>query len=270
MPKKYKTIAKGIRAKLIKMHSQSKASHIASSLSVTDILVALYFNILKLSPGKPKDKDRDRLILSKGHAASALFACLAARGFFPEKILEEYCVDAGRLPGHASINCVPGLEVSTGSLGHGLSIGAGMALAARHDRAKYRVFTVLSDGECQEGAIWEAAMFSGHHKLDNIITIIDYNKMQALGKSRDILDLEPFAGKWRSFGWAVKETDGHDIEGIIRALKKAPFAKNKPSVLICHTIKGKGVSFMENRLLWHYKSPDQKQAESALGEISCL
>jgi len=270
MAKKYKAIAKGIRAKLIKMHAASGASHIASSLSVTDILVALYFNILKLSPGRPKDKNRDRLILSKGHAASALFACLAARGFFPQEILEEYCADAGRLPGHASINCVPGLEVSTGSLGHGLSIGVGMALAAKYDKSKYRVFVVLSDGECQEGTIWEAAMFSGHHKLDNLIAIIDYNKMQALGKSKEILDLEPFAQKWRSFGWAVKETDGHNIEGIIRVLKKSPFAKNKPSLLICHTIKGKGVSFMENKLLWHYKSPDRKQMQSALGEIGCL
>lgn len=270
MAKKYKEIAKSVRSKLIKMHGASGASHIASSLSVTDILVALYFNILKLSPGKPKDKNRDRLILSKGHAASALFTCLAVRGFFPEKILGEYCVDGGRLPGHASINCVPALEVSTGSLGHGLSIGVGIALAAKYDRAKYRIFVVLSDGECQEGAVWEAAMFAGHHKLDNIIAIIDYNKMQALGKSKEILNLEPLAGKWRSFGWAVKEIGGHDIESIIKVLKKVPFAKNKPSILIAHTTKGKGVSFMENKLLWHYKSPDRKEAQSALEEIGYL
>ncbi|TAM36239.1 transketolase [bacterium] len=270
MVKKYKEIAKSARSRLIKMHAASGASHIASSLSVTDILVALYFNILRVSPEKPKDKNRDRLILSKGHAASALFTCLAARGFFPQTLLEEYCIDGGRLPGHASINCVPGLEVSTGSLGHGLSIGVGMALAAKYDREKYRVFVVLSDGECQEGAVWEAAMFAGHHKLDNIIAIIDYNKMQALGKSKEILNLEPLAKKWQSFGWAVKETGGHDIEAIIKTLKKVPFAKNKPSVLIAHTTKGKGVSFMENKLLWHYKSPDREQAESALGEIGCL
>ncbi len=270
MPEKYKAIAKEVRKKVIKMHAASLTSHVASSLSVTDILVALYFNILKINPRKPKDINRDRLILSKGHAASALFACLAIRGFFPEKVLDGYCADGGKLPGHASINCVPAVEASSGSLGHGLSIGVGMALAARHDRKKYRVFVVLSDGECQEGSIWEAAMFASHHRLDNIIVIVDYNKLQALGRSKEIVNLEPFVKKWQSFGWAVKEIGGHDIKGIIKMLKKIPFTKNKPSVVIAHTIKGKGVSFMEDKLSWHYKSPDQHEMSLALKEIDCL
>lgn len=266
----YKAIAKNVRKKLIKMHAKARVSHIGSSLSVTDILVALYFKVLKVNPKKPKDASRDRLILSKGHAASALFACLSVRGFFPEDVLEGYCVDGGKLPGHASMNCVPAVESSSGSLGHGLSIGAGMALAAKHDHRKYRVFVVLSDGECQEGSIWEAAMFASHHKLDNLIAIIDYNKLQALGRSKEVVNLEPFVGKWQSFGWAVKEINGHNIEGIVKTLKSIPFNKNKPSVVIAHTTKGKGVSFMEDKLFWHYKSPDQRETLLALKEIDCL
>ncbi|MDD4953902.1 MAG: transketolase [Candidatus Omnitrophica bacterium] len=264
----YKKIAAQIRARIIKMHAAACASHIGSSFSVVDILVALYFKALKISPDNCSCAGRDRLILSKGHAASALYATLARRGFFPDKVLDGYCVDGGTLPGHSTIGCASAVEVSTGSLGHGLSMGIGMALAARGDKSKHRVFVILSDGECQEGSVWEAAMFAAQHRLDNLIAIVDYNKIQAFGKTNEVVDLEPFRSKWSSFGWGVQEVDGHDFKEIIPALEKVPFRKNKPSVVIAHTIKGKGVSFMENRLLWHYRSPGSDELKRALKELA--
>jgi len=265
--KKYESKARFIRKKIVKMHTFSKSSHIGSSLSVTDILVALYFHILKIDTQNYKDKNRDRLILSKGHAASALYATLAIRGFFPVEVLDGYCIDAGTLPGHSTINCVPAVEVSTGSLGHGLSMGIGMALAAKYDNSNYKTFVILSDGECNEGSVWEAAMFASHHKLDNLIAIIDYNKLQAFGRNKEVINLEPFNNKWRSFGWETEEIDGHNLSKIIQTLQKVPFKETKPSVVIAHTIKGKGVSFMENQLAWHYKSPNQQELELAMEEL---
>jgi transketolase len=204
--------------------------------------------------------------MSKGHAASALYAILAKRRFFKEDILRNYCAD-GCLPGHATRDCVPGLEVSTGSLGHGLPIGTGMALAAKHDKANNRIFVLLSDGECDEGSVWEAAMFAGHHGLDNLVAIIDYNNIQAFGRTKEVLDLEPFAEKWRSFKWAAKEVNGHDLDDLMRTSLAIPFSMGKPSVIIAHTVKGKGVSFMEDTLTWHYKSPDKDQLSLALKEL---
>lgn len=266
--KKYKKIVTLVRKKVVKMHAASGSSHIGSCLSVVDILAALYFHILKINPKNHKDKKRDRLILSKGHAASALYAILSLRGFFPDKILDTYCIDGGKLPGHATINCVPAIEASTGSLGHGLSMGIGMALAAKYDHSHYRIFVILSDGECQEGSVWEAAMFATQHKLDNLIAIIDYNKLQAFGRTKEIVNLEPLSDKWSSFGWVPKEIDGHNLSKIIEAIEKVPFCKDKPSVIIAHTIKGKGVSFMEDKLAWHYKSPSQKELKIALKELN--
>ena len=268
--KNYEKIATNIRKKIVRMHTQSKSSHIGSALSVVDILVALYFHVLKIDPKNPKDKNRDRLILSKGHAASALYATLAQRGFFTEEILEEYCIDGGKLPGHSTIGCVPGVEVSTGSLGHGLSMGIGMSIAAKHDRRDYKVFVLLSDGECNEGSVWEAAMFAAHHKLDNLIAIVDYNKIQAFGRTNEVINLEPFRNKWISFGWAVKEIDGHNFSQIEEKFREVPFEKDKPSLIIAHTVKGRGISFMENELAWHYKSPNKKQLEIALKELGSL
>lgn len=261
-------LAKQVRRKILSMHAASGNSHVGSSLSVADILVALYFSAMKINAHNCEDRKRDRLLLSKGHASSALYAVLAKRGFFPKKLLNGYCVDRGMLPGHATINCVPGVEVSTGSLGHGLSIGAGLALAAKHDKNKSRIFVILSDGECQEGSVWEAAMFASQHKLDNLISIIDYNKLQAFGRNKDIVGLEPFSKKWAAFGWQVKEIDGHDMAKIIKILENVPFVAKKPSVIIAHTIKGKGVSFMEDNLAWHYKSPGWDELNIALKELA--
>ena len=268
--KDYRRIAQEIRKKIVRMIFRSQTSHIGSALSCVDILTVLYFRILHIDPNSPQDPGRDRFILSKGHAASALYATLAQRGFFPEEVLKGYCIDGGRLSGHSTMGSVPGVEVSTGSLGHGLPLGIGMALAARHDRNKYRVFILLSDGECDEGSTWEGVMFASHHKLDNLIAIIDYNKLQAFGRIEEVVNLEPLRDKWAAFGWEVKEIDGHNFTQIEEALCEVPFKKNKPSIIIAHTIKGKGVSFMENQIAWHYKSPDKEQLEVALKELGSL
>lgn len=210
---------------------------------------------------------RDRLILSKGHAAAALYAVLAERGFFPVVKLDDYDRHPTYLAGHPVAQKIPGVEFSTGSLGHGLGAGAGLALAAKNDKKSLRIYVLLSDGECNEGALWETALFAAHHQLDNLIAIIDYNKLQAYGSNKQILNIEPLASKWRSFGWAVKETSGHSISGLQKSLQSVPFTARKPSVLIAHTIKGKGVSFMENKILWHYHSPDEKEYQKALSEL---
>ena len=263
----YNQVSKDIRKKILKMLYESQTSHLGSSLSIVDILTVLYFKILKINPKNPFDENRDRFLLSKGHGAAALYATLAQRGFFSSKILDSYCKNGGKLPGHSTLGCVPGVEVSTGSLGHGLSMGAGMALAAKNDGRNYRVFVLMSDGECEEGSVWEAAMFASHHQLDNLIGIIDYNKLQAFGWTNEITALEPLKKKWQSFGWGVKEIDGHNFSQIEENLSQVPFEKGKPSLLICHTIKGKGVSFMENKLEWHYKNLSQAEYQKALKEL---
>lgn len=261
-------ISKEIRKKVLKMTYESRTAHIGSSLSCVDILNVLYFKILKIDPGDPLFEIRDRFLLSKGHAAAALYATLSQKGFFPENILEGYCKDGGKLPGHSTKGCVPGVEVSTGSLGHGLSMGAGMSLAAKRDEKNHRIFVLLSDGECDEGSIWEAALFSAHHKLDNLIAIIDYNKLQAFGRTKEVLNLEPFLDKWTSFGWQAREVDGHNFSEIEKVLSETPFREGKPSLIIANTIKGKGVSFMEDKLEWHYKNLTGEQYELALKELS--
>jgi transketolase len=266
-PKKLRRLTAEIRRDIVEIFASSGTSHIGSALSIVEILTALYFHILRVKPEEPQFKSRDRFVLSKGHACAALYATLAHRGFFDRGCLKTYCSDGSKLPGHVTLHTVPGVEVTTGSLGHGLSIGAGMALASKYDGTDSRVFILLSDGECDEGSTWEAAMFTSHHKLDNMVTIIDYNKLQSFGRVAEVLELEPFTDKWRAFQWAVREVNGHDLIDLIRALEDTPFEKDKPSVLIAHTIKGKGVSFMEDKLEWHYKSPDQQQAEMALKEL---
>ena len=256
-----------IRKSIVRMIGRAKASHIGGALSAADILAALYFRVLSIDPKNPKGEERDIFILSKGHCCSALYAALGERGFFPKEDLGNFCRDGSTMWGHVSRDCVPGAEATTGSLGHGLSIGLGMALAAKLKGMKKKVVVMLSDGECDEGAVWEAALCASQFRLDNLIAIVDYNKIQSLGSVEEVMNLDPLADKWASFGWSVQEIDGHDMENIVEAMEGLPFKKGAPSVVIAHTIKGRGISFMENKLEWHYKSPTPEQVESAILEI---
>lgn len=259
-------LARRIRSHALRMAHEARASHIGSCLSAADILAVLYAGVLRVDPARPDWPERDRFILSKGHAAAVLYAVLAERGFFPKDWLDSYCRDGSKLTGHVS-HLVPGVEVSTGSLGHGLPIACGMALAARRRRESWRVFTLLSDGELDEGANWEAILFAPHHKLDNLVVVVDFNGIQSFGRVKDVLDLDPLADKWRAFRWAVREVDGHDCDRLRDVLSCVPFETGKPSVVIAHTVKGKGVGFMEDRLAWHYKSPTAEQMDQARAEL---
>lgn len=260
-------LAKKIRIAVLKMSHHAKSSHVGSCLSIADILAVLYGRILHVDPDRPGWHERDRFILSKGHAGAALYATLALRDFFPLAWLEKYCDDGSFLGGHVTHHDVPGVEVSTGSLGHGLPIACGMALAAKRENRPHRVFCLMSDGECNEGSVWEAALFASHHKLDNLVAIIDYNQMQALGPTDEILDICPIGQKWASFGWSITRRGGHLHYSLHEALYYLPFETGKPSIVIAWTTKGRGVSFMENSLAWHYKSLDDNQLADAIAEI---
>jgi transketolase len=260
-------LANRLRRRAIKMIHRAKSSHVGSVFSSVDILAVLYEKILRIDPAQPDWTERDRFILSKGHASAGLYAVLAERGFFPDSWLDEFCLDGGRLAGHATHIGVPGVEVSTGSLGHGLPLACGMALVGKREGRPFRVFTMLSDGECDEGSTWEAVLFAPFHRLDNLIAIVDYNKIQSLGTVKEVLDLDSLAAKWRAFGWSVLEIDGHDFAQIEDALGEVPAQPGRPTCIIAHTIKGKGVSFMENKLLWHYRSPDEGELRLALAEL---
>ncbi|MFA7709778.1 MAG: transketolase [Candidatus Neomarinimicrobiota bacterium] len=260
-------LAKRIRIHTLKMISSGGSSHIGAAFSIVEILAVLYNDILKIYPDNPKSDRRDRFILSKGHAGAAVYATLAEKGFFNIEKLKTHYQDGSDLCGHVSHKGILGVDLSTGSLGHGLSVGAGMALAGRIDNKKHRVFVLLSDGECDEGSTWEAVLFAAHHKLDNLIAIVDYNKIQSLAPVAETITLEPFSEKWKSFNWAVQEVDGHNNNLLYDTLNNIPFYKDKPSVLIAHTIKGKGVSFMENQVLWHYRCPRGEEFEAALKEL---
>ena len=263
-----KKLAKVAREDIIRMSLHAKSAHMGGSLSCVEILVALYFKIMNIFPKEPENQERDRLIFSKAHDAKALYATLAERGFFGRKILEGYELDGGRLPGHTTRHCVPGVEVSAGGLGHGLSMAAGMAYVGKQDNRKFRVFTILSDGECDEGSTWEAILFAGHHGLDNLVAIVDYNKLQGFGFTKDVLDLEPFAAKWLSFGWEVKEINGHNFKEIVGILSKLPLKIGKPSVIIAHTIKGLGgVPIYMNKVSSQYRPPSEKEAKEAIKKL---
>jgi transketolase len=260
-------LAGRIRRHTLRMVHRARVSHIGGCLSIADLLAQLYGHWLNVDPARPDWADRDRFILSKGHAAAALYATLAEVGFFPGEWLDTYCVDGGKLGGHVSHDQAPGVEASTGSLGHGLPIGLGMALGLKRDHRSSRVVVLLSDGECDEGSNWEAALLAPHLGLDNLIAIIDYNKMQAMGRVEAVAPLEPLAAKWKAFRWTVREINGHDHAQIGAALAEAPFQPRRPSLILAHTVKGKGVSFMENEPVWHYRSPDDRQLAAALAEI---
>ncbi len=261
-------LAKQIRIGALRMTSRGGASHIASILSIADIVAVLYGQTLRVDPAQPRWPARDRFIISKGHAGAAVYVALAERGFFPASLLDTYFKDGSVLSGHFSHKEVPGSEFSTGSLGHGLPVGCGMAYAAKLQSGSQRVFVLLSDGECDEGSNWEAALFAPHHRLDNLVAIVDFNKFQSLDAVEKTLNLEPLADKWRSFGWAVKEVDGHDHAALQQTLGALPFEKEKPSCLIAHTLKGKGVSFMEqNPITWHYRTAKGEEFEAALKEM---
>ncbi len=259
-------LAMNMRINALQMIHDAKASHIGSALSICDIVATLYSSILKVDPNKPNWEERDRFILSKGHACVAVYAALAEQGFITKNDLKTYGKDHSFLMNHIS-HKVPGVEFSTGALGHGLSFGVGKALSAKMNKNNWRTIVLMSDGEIAEGSNWEAMMFAAHHKLDNLTAIIDYNKLQSLTTVEETLNVEPLEKKFTSFGWNVKEVNGHDTKELQQVLQKIPWQKNKPSIVIAHTIKGKGVSFMENSVDWHYKSTNQEQHERALKEI---
>jgi len=259
-------MARQIRRASLRMVSHARAAHIGSALSIADILAVLYGRVLCGRAEDPAWPGRDRFILSKGHACVALYATLARCGYFAEGLLDTYGAAGSMLMNHVS-HRVPGVEFSTGSLGHGLPFGTGKALAAYRLAESWRVFVLLSDGEMDEGSNWEAMMFAAHHQLDNLVAIIDYNKLQSLDTVANTLGLEPLREKGEAFGWAVREVDGHNYADLESTLASVPWMPGKPSLLVAHTVKGKGVSFMENRVEWHYRSPDQTLLLQALSEL---
>jgi len=255
------------RRKIIEISVRHRAAHLGSALSVVDILICLYFKILNINPQNPSWEDRDRLIFSKGHAALALYTVLVERGFSSEDVLNGFYTNGTELACHPVIGCMPGVEVSTGSLGHGLSMGVGLAYGMKLDQKSPKVFTIMGDGECDEGSVWEAAMAASHLKLDNLIAIIDYNKFQGFGEVKKVMGLEPLGDKWRSFGWQVKKIDGHDFGQILSAFEESQVEPGKPLIIIAHTIKGKGVPSLEGRLESHYENPAPDQLDNIFKEL---
>ena len=260
-------MAKQLRRHVITMIATAGSGHPGGSLSAADIVAALYFKIMRHDPNNPHWLDRDRFVLSKGHAAPVLYAALAECGYFPLEELSTLRKLDSRLQGHTDKTLTPGVEMSAGSLGQGLSFGIGIALAGKLNARDYQTYVLLGDGECDEGQIWEAAMAAAHFKIDNLTAIVDHNEIQLDGWNRDIMNLEPLADKWRAFNWHVLDINGHDISQILQAARKAKKIRQKPTVIIAHTIKGKGVSFMENNVDFHGKAPTPEQAEAALKEL---
>ena len=258
-----------IRRNALEMTHISRGSHIGSVFSMAEIIAVLYTGVLNVDPRDPRKPDRDRMILSKGHAGSAVYAALAETGFFPVEQLKTHYANGSILSGHVSHKGVPGVEVSTGSLGHGLGVGTGMALGAKMDGAEWRTWVVLGDGECDEGSVWEAALQAAQYGLDRLCAIVDYNHMQSLFTVEETLRLEPFEDKWRDFGWNARSVDGHDVRALQEACAwaKDQAGSGRPSVILAHTIKGKGVSFMENNILWHYRTPQGEEYDAALKEL---
>lgn len=259
--------AKHIRQNIVRMLTEAGSGHPGGSLSSADILTVLYFDEMRIDPKAPKMPSRDRFVLSKGHAAPVLYATLAERGFFPEDELWKLRKTGQMLQGHPDMKHTPGVDMSTGSLGQGLSAANGMALAAKLDKADHRVYALAGDGELQEGQIWEAAMSAAHYKLDNLILFVDHNGLQIDGSNDEVMTVNSIPDKFRAFGWNVQQINGHDIGAIKEALAAAKTVKGKPSVIVCETVKGKGVSFMENQVGWHGKAPSKEQCEQAIKEL---
>jgi transketolase len=262
-----KAKAAQIRMDLLKMIHHAKTGHTGGSLSNTDILTALYYRVMNIDPLHPKWVDRDRFIASKGHSVESLWCILADKGFFPKEELETFSQFGTKLIGHPN-NKVPGIEMNTGALGHGLAISVGMALAAKKDGKVYRTFCLMGDGEQAEGSVWEAAMAGAHYKLDNLVGIIDRNRLQISGSTEDIMGLEPLEEKWAAFGWNVVSIDGNDIEALIETFETIPTVVGKPTLVMANTVKGKGVSFAENVPHWHHHVPSDAQLEQGLRELS--
>ncbi len=260
-------VAKELRRHIIRMTGKAGSGHPGGSLSAADIVTALYFRVLRHNPEDPLWPDRDRFVLSKGHAAPLLYAALAESGYFPVEQLSTLRQIDSCLQGHTDCRLTAGVEMTAGSLGQGLSFGIGIALAGRLNKQSYKVFVLLGDGECDEGQVWEAAMAAAHFKLDNLIAIVDNNGIQLDGWNREIMNLEPFALKWQGFGWHVIEVDGHNLNQVVEALEQAKLAKAQPTVIIAHTVKGKGVSFMENNPEFHGRAPTPVEMEKALQEL---
>lgn len=256
-----------IRMDLLKMIHGAKTGHTGGSLSNTDILTALYYKVMKFDPSRPKWEDRDRFIASKGHSVESIWCILADLGFFPKEELKTFSGFGTRLIGHPN-NKVPGIEMNTGALGHGLAISVGMALAAKRDGRSYRVFCLMGDGEQAEGSVWEAAMAGPHYKLDNLIGIIDRNRLQISGHTEEVMGLEPLEEKWAAFGWNVVSIDGNDMNALIEAFEAVPAVIGKPTLIMANTVKGKGVSFAENVPHWHHHVPNDAELEKALGELA--
>ncbi|SRR6266545_1316390 len=261
------TIARQLRFRLVQMSHAAGTPHLASALSCVDILVAAYWRVLRIDPKNPADPLRDRFILSKGHAATALYATLAARGFFSANLLDTFARHRSPLAEQPSPGCAPGVELATGSLGHGLPVGVGMALAGRIQSRDYRVYVTLSDGECNEGSVWEAALFAPAQRLEKLCVVIDYNKWQATGRSNEVMALDSLMDKWAAFGWSAREVDGHDSAGLVRAMGAVPDGSGRPVALVAHTTKGKGVSFMEDDNNWHYRVPTAEEVQRARKEL---
>ncbi|EFL89536.1 transketolase [Ahrensia sp. R2A130] len=264
-------IAAEIRGRIITMCAASKSAHLASSLSVTDILTAAYFSAANIDPNNPKDPARDRIILSKGHAAMALYATLAKRGYFDAALLDTYNQDGALLAEHPPANLLAGVEAATGSLGHGLPIGAGIALANKIKKSDpHRTIVIMSDGECNEGSVWEAAMFAGGNGLDNLMVFVDYNKWQATARSNETLALSPLREKWEAFGWDAHQVDGHNPDALADLMTNMPNGSGKPVAIICDTVKGKGVDFMEDDNNWHYRVPKHEEVEEAHKQLGLI
>jgi transketolase len=259
-------LALRLRRRVVRMCGEGGSSHVGSNLSMADIIAVLYGEVLRVDPADPAWPGRDRFILSKGHAGACVYAVLAERGFFDPSVLDQHYRNGSRLCGHVSHKQVPGVELSTGSLGHGLGVGAGMAMQLRRLGGRQRVYVVLSDGECDEGSVWEAALFAAHQRLSGLCAVVDYNKLQSLASVTETLELEPFVQKWRAFGWTALRVDGHDHDALRLAFAEA--AQNpRPTCILADTVKGRGVSFMEDQVLWHYRSPRGEELKAALREL---
>ncbi len=262
-----KEIAKKVRRGIIEAVYSGKSGHPGGSLSCTDILVDLFFNEMRINPDEPRMEDRDRCILSKGHASPAIYSTLANRGFFPVEDLKTFRKTDSYLQGHPDMNKIPGIDMTSGSLGQGLSVANGMAIAGKLDDKDYYVYVIMGDGEIAEGQIWEAALTSAHYKLNNVIAFVDFNGLQIDGPVKEVMNVTPIKEKFEAFGWNALEIDGHDFNAIHKAIVKAKKSKDKPTVIVAHTVKGKGVSFMENQVGWHGKAPSDEEYKIAIEEL---